>query len=185
VGAADATAHVRRTVCGHSEPRQSGEVLPRRRAREGVTLPRSIDFGVDLPTLLPSNWRCRHPTSRENVILQNTTGEARVYPPPAAQPRMARQAERVDLSSAPLPPLSGEMANAWQPYAETCIENFGANRCMFESNFPIDKGACSYSMLFNACKRLASGASGSEKADLFSATASRGSRRADRGWPHG
>ena len=47
-----------------------------------------------------------------------------------------------------------------------CIENFGANRCMFESNFPVDKGACSYPVLFNAFKRLASGASASEKADL-------------------
>jgi predicted TIM-barrel fold metal-dependent hydrolase len=43
---------------------------------------------------------------------------------------------------------------------------------MFESNFPVDKDACSYSMRFNACIRLASGASASEKADLFSATAS-------------
>jgi predicted TIM-barrel fold metal-dependent hydrolase len=47
------------------------------------------------------------------------------------------------------------MANAWQPYVEACIENFGANRCMFESNFPVDKGACSYPVLFNAFKRLA------------------------------
>jgi len=36
----------------------------------------------------------------------------------------------------------------------------------FESNFPVDKGACSYPVLFNAFKRLASGASASEKADL-------------------
>jgi predicted TIM-barrel fold metal-dependent hydrolase len=44
---------------------------------------------------------------------------------------------------------------------------------MFESNFPVDKGACSYPVLFNAFKRLASGASASEKADLFAGTASR------------
>jgi len=44
---------------------------------------------------------------------------------------------------------------------------------MFESNFPVDKGACSYSVLFNAFKRLAHGASASEKADLFAGTASR------------
>ena len=60
-----------------------------------------------------------------------------------------------DFHLAPLPPSSGEMANAWRPYVETCIENFGANRCMFESNFPVDKGACSYPVLFNAFKRLA------------------------------
>ena len=74
---------------------------------------------------------------------------------------------------APLPPSSGEMANAWRPYVDVCIENFGASRCMFESNFPVDKGACSYPVLFNAFKRLASGASASEKADLFAGTASR------------
>jgi predicted TIM-barrel fold metal-dependent hydrolase len=74
---------------------------------------------------------------------------------------------------APLPPSSGEMANAWRPYVDACIENFGASRCMFESNFPVDKGACSYPVLFNAFKRLASGASASETADLFAGTASR------------
>jgi L-fuconolactonase len=78
-----------------------------------------------------------------------------------------------DFHLAPLPPSSGEMANAWRPYVETCIEDFGANRCMFESNFPVDKGACSYPVMWNAFKRLASGASVSEKADLFAGTASR------------
>jgi L-fuconolactonase len=53
------------------------------------------------------------------------------------------------------------------------IEAFGANRSMFESNFPVDKGACSYPVLFNAFKRLASGASPSEKADLLAGVASR------------
>jgi predicted TIM-barrel fold metal-dependent hydrolase len=78
-----------------------------------------------------------------------------------------------DFHLAPLPPSSGEMANAWQPYVDVCVENFGANRCMFESNFPVDKGASSYPVLFNAFKRLAGGASASEKADLFAGTASR------------
>jgi len=78
-----------------------------------------------------------------------------------------------DFHLAPLPPSSGEMAAAWRPYVEACIEDFGANRCMFESNFPVDKGACSYPALWNAFKRLASGASASEKADLFAGTASR------------
>jgi len=79
-----------------------------------------------------------------------------------------------DFHLAPLPPSSGEMANAWRPYVDACIENFCANRCMFESNFQVDKGACSsYPVLFKAFKRLASGASASEKADLFAGTASR------------
>jgi L-fuconolactonase len=78
-----------------------------------------------------------------------------------------------DFHAKALPPSSGEMASAWRPYVDACIEDFGAHRCMFESNFPVDKGACSYSVLFNAFKRLASGASASEKADLFAETASR------------
>src|SRR5262249_24076810 len=78
-----------------------------------------------------------------------------------------------DFHLAPLPPSSGELAQALRPYVQTCIENFGAGRCMFESNFPVDKGACSYPVLFNAFKRLASGASASEKADLFAGTPSR------------
>jgi L-fuconolactonase len=55
-------------------------------------------------------------------------------------------------------------------YIETCLEAFGANRCMFESNFPVDKGMCSYPVLWNALKRLAAGASAEEKAALFSGT---------------
>ena len=78
-----------------------------------------------------------------------------------------------DFHAESLPPSSGEMARAWRPYVEACIEGFGASRCMFESNFPVDKGACSYPVLFNAFKRLASSASASEKADLFTGTASR------------
>jgi len=71
------------------------------------------------------------------------------------------------------PPSSEALAVAWKPYIETCIEAFGANRCMFESNFPVDKGSYSYGVFWNACKRLAQGASTAEKADLFAATAQR------------
>jgi L-fuconolactonase len=62
-----------------------------------------------------------------------------------------------DFHLALQPPSPCEMAAAWRPYVETCIETFGANRWMFESNFPVDKGACSYPVLFNAFKRLTRG----------------------------
>jgi predicted TIM-barrel fold metal-dependent hydrolase len=71
------------------------------------------------------------------------------------------------------PPSSAELAAAWKPHVETCIEAFGAARCMFESNFPVDKGSYSYAVFWNACKLLAAGASAAEKTDLFSGTASR------------
>jgi L-fuconolactonase len=71
------------------------------------------------------------------------------------------------------PPSSTVLAAAWKPYIDTCVEAFGALRCMFESNFPVDKGSYSYPVYWNACKRLASGASATDKADLFSRTAAR------------
>lgn len=71
------------------------------------------------------------------------------------------------------PPSSETLASAWRPYIETAIEAFGADRCMFESNFPVDKGSYSYAVCWNTFKRLASGASASEKTALFSGTASR------------
>ncbi len=71
------------------------------------------------------------------------------------------------------PPGSDALAAAWKPYVETCIEAFGPARSMFESNFPVDKGSYSYPVFWNACKKLASGASAAEKADLFVGAASR------------
>jgi predicted TIM-barrel fold metal-dependent hydrolase len=71
------------------------------------------------------------------------------------------------------PPTSQTLATAWKPWFETCIEAFGAERCMFESNFPVDKGSCSYNALWNAFKRVAAGASAGERAALFHDTAAR------------
>lgn len=56
---------------------------------------------------------------------------------------------------------------------ETCIEIFGADRCMFESNFPVEKMGTGYACLWNAFKRVAAGASDGEKLSLFGATARR------------
>lgn len=73
----------------------------------------------------------------------------------------------------PEPPSSERLAASWRPYVETCIEAFGAERCMFESNFPVDKAAYSYAVYWNACKRLTQEASATEKAALFSGSAAR------------
>lgn len=71
------------------------------------------------------------------------------------------------------PPASEQLAKIWQRYIETSIEEFGPTRCMFESNFPVDKGSVSYTILWNAFKRLASPYSASERHSLFFATANR------------
>jgi predicted TIM-barrel fold metal-dependent hydrolase len=78
-----------------------------------------------------------------------------------------------DVHEGKLPPSSEQLATLWRPYIETCITAFGPDRAMFESNFPVDKGSYGYGVCWNACKRLARGASASEKADLFHGTASR------------
>jgi L-fuconolactonase len=78
-----------------------------------------------------------------------------------------------DWNDRPAPPSSTELAAAWTPLVESCIDLFGVDRCMFESNFPVDKGMYSYAVLWNAFKRIAYGASVSEKAALFRGTAAR------------
>jgi predicted TIM-barrel fold metal-dependent hydrolase len=76
-----------------------------------------------------------------------------------------------DFHERAMPPSSEDAAAAWRPYIETCIEAFGPERAMFESNFPPDKGQCSYQVIFNAFKRIAAQYSEVERTALFSNTA--------------
>lgn len=73
----------------------------------------------------------------------------------------------------PKPPTSEELCEATGRYYETAIENFGPDRCMFESNFPVDKISCSYPVLWNAFKRMTNGFAAGERAKLFHDTAVR------------
>lgn len=68
---------------------------------------------------------------------------------------------------------SETLASLWRPYLETCIEAFGADRAMFESNYPVDRWGASYAAIWNAFKRVAMGASAREKRALFAGTAAR------------
>ena len=77
------------------------------------------------------------------------------------------------------PPSSQELLDATRHYYDVTIEKFGADRCMFESNFPVDKASCSYTVLWNAFKHIASACSAPEKAKLFHDTAARVYRIAD------
>jgi L-fuconolactonase len=78
---------------------------------------------------------------------------------------------RFGFDTAPKPPSSADLAQAWRPYFEVCLEAFGPGRCMFESNFPPDRESTDYATLWNAFKRLAAGLSQDEKRALFSGTA--------------
>jgi predicted TIM-barrel fold metal-dependent hydrolase len=71
----------------------------------------------------------------------------------------------------PAPPGSAELAETIGPYYRACIEYFGPGRCMFESNFPVDRASCSYTVLWNAFKRLTEDYSVPERTALFHDTA--------------
>ena len=68
---------------------------------------------------------------------------------------------------------SVELADALAPLMNHCIQQFGPDRCMFESNFPVDKVSYSYNVVYNAFKRLSKGYSVSERAAMFHDTAAR------------
>ena len=69
------------------------------------------------------------------------------------------------------PPSSTELAKAFEPYITWCIECFGVDRCMFESNFPVDKASYSYTILWNAFKRLTENLAQEDRLALFYNTA--------------
>ena len=72
-----------------------------------------------------------------------------------------------------VPPGSIELVEAMSLYYETCIEYFGTERCMFESNFPVDRASCSYTIQWNAFKRMTQSYSQAERSALFHDTAAR------------
>lgn len=73
----------------------------------------------------------------------------------------------------PKPPTSAELAQATRHYFDYTIERFGPNRCMFESNFPVDKLSCSYTVLWNSFKLLTKSYSAAERAAMFHDTAAK------------
>ena len=81
-----------------------------------------------------------------------------------------------DWHARPFPPGSRELAQQAAPYYLYTIEKFGAARCMFESNFPVDKQSYSYAVCWNALKRLTRDFSAGEQSDLFHNTAARAYR---------
>jgi len=86
---------------------------------------------------------------------------------------MLNRGAALDFRDLPAPPNSAAWAAAWRPYVEPCIELFGADRCNFESNFPVDKMGTGYATLWNAFKRITAGCSTDEKLALYSGTAKR------------
>ena len=73
----------------------------------------------------------------------------------------------------PVPPGSAVLAEAWQPWFDVAVDAFGTARCMFEANFPVDKGSYGYGVFWNACKRMSAHLSEEKLHDLFAGTATR------------
>jgi len=90
-----------------------------------------------------------------------------------AGPICCRNCAALNFRELSAPPNSEAWAAAWRPYVEPCIELFGAERCNFESNFPVDKMGTGYATLWNAFKRITAGFSQTEKLALYSGTARR------------
>ena len=71
------------------------------------------------------------------------------------------------------PPTSDELLETNRDWYNYTIDQFGPDRCMFESNFPVDKLSCSYTVLWNQFKKLTVGFSANERAAMFHDTAKR------------
>lgn len=71
------------------------------------------------------------------------------------------------------PPTSDEFLAVQSRYYLHGIEVFGPQRCMFESNFPVDRFSLSYGVFWNACKKLTADFSADERAAMFAGTAER------------
>jgi predicted TIM-barrel fold metal-dependent hydrolase len=86
---------------------------------------------------------------------------------------MGMPANGFDWHTRTQPIGSEELAESMAPFMNYCIEQFGPERCMFESNFPVDKVSFSYNIMYNAFKRLSKDYSATERAAMFHDTAAR------------
>jgi predicted TIM-barrel fold metal-dependent hydrolase len=86
---------------------------------------------------------------------------------------MAMPINGFGFHKAPKPATSAELAQAGRDWYLHAIDCFGPARCMFESNFPVDRQSCSYQVLWNAFKRMTSGFGAADRAALFHDTAAR------------
>lgn len=114
--------------------------------------------------------------SRADVLEEWKTGISRMASCPNVVVKVGGLAMPVngfDWNNRPLPPTSDEVAEAHRDYYLHTIEAFGPDRCMFESNFPVDKLSVSYQIYWNAMKKIAAEFSADEQHQLFYGTAQR------------
>lgn len=83
-----------------------------------------------------------------------------------------------DFSKLPSPPSSDLLVKMWRPYVEACIQSFAPSRCIFESNFPIDRRMCNYHVLWDAFKKVTQ-----HTRPRNGSICRTGRRRRPKGWP--
>ena len=113
-------------------------------------------------------------TQRQQVMCDWRAGLTEVAACPNVYVKLGGLGMRIGgfgFHEADKPPRSEQLADAWSPYFLACIEAFGVGRAMFASNFPVEKAACSYPVLWNAFKRVVASADELDKTALFSDTA--------------
>jgi predicted TIM-barrel fold metal-dependent hydrolase len=111
---------------------------------------------------------------RDEVFAEWSRAMADIARRPNVRLKLGGLAMRVngfDFDTGDRPPPSSRLVEAWAPYMLHCIELFGPARCMFESNFPVDKGMVDYVSLWNAYKMMTTGFADSERKALFHETA--------------
>lgn len=126
---------------------------------------------IGAPTLRPDG-----PT-RAEVTAQWREGIRALVPCPNVVIKLGGIGmERVfgmDWSKQPRPPSSDTVAERWRDEVQFCIDTLGPSRCMFESNFPVDRLAVGYTVLWNAFQKMAAPYTDEEQNDLFAGTARR------------
>jgi predicted TIM-barrel fold metal-dependent hydrolase len=140
-------------------------------------LPELADMARDLPALRIVLDHCGGPigigpyAGRRDEVFSTWREHMRAL---AGQPNVMVKLGGLTMSMAgygwhkrATPPSSTMLAEAMRPWILTCIELFGVERCMFESNFPMDRVSCSYTVLWNAFKRVAGDFSAGERRALF------------------
>ena len=147
------------------------------------TLAKLADTQPDVPVIVnhlggrvdPDASESEQATWRANIdaIAKSPNAVIKVG---GAQQRVGPWEPPFHMHQREVPISSEELCELLWPWYAYVIEAFGPERCMFESNFPVDKRHCSYAVLVNAFKKLSSGYSNVEKSDLFAGTAQRAYR---------
>lgn len=152
-------------MLGHTQLRQLARIAP------GVPQTTLIVGHLGTPAVRPGG------PSREEVTLQWRDGIRALAPCPNIYVKLGGIGmERVfgmTWSQQELPPTSDTVVERWQDEVRFCIDTLGPHRCMFESNYPVDRLAVGYTVMWNAFQKMAAGYSDEEQDDLFSGTAIR------------